>query len=184
MPIPLITRGDTNGKRKTSEMPALRVHTKHIKRFPVQSYRKIQRPALQELRQTLSCEGKMKPVSTRAPAPKLTQALLKSKHPHDKQNIQDLIAALRSQLNHVRDQTAFLALKRSEMRPDDQVSLYGFMDAHEQLKIEKSLLAGHAYMVQQILAKRKQSASPEIQRILCEIEKAAYCRSWPELISS
>ena len=87
-------------------------------------------------------------------------------------------------LNHVRDQTAFLDLKRTEMRPDDQMSLYGFMDAQEQLKIEKSLLAGHAYMVRQFLAKRKQAASPEIRRILREIEAAAYCRSWPELALS
>jgi hypothetical protein len=59
-------------------------------------------------------------------------------------DLQEMIQTLRSQLNRVRDQTAFLALKRSEMRSDDQVALYGFMDAQEQLKIEKSLLAGHA----------------------------------------
>ena len=150
-------------------MPALRVHTKHIKRFPVQSCRKIQRPALQALRQTLSHQGKMKPVSTRAPAPKTTQALLKSKHPHDKQDIQDLITALRSQLNRIRDQTAFLALKRSEMRPDDQVSLYGFMDAQEQLKIEKSLLAGHAEVLRDMMSERKVKLDMETRRFLNEI---------------
>ena len=111
----------------------------------------------------------MKTVSTRAPAPKTTQALLKSKHPHDKQDIQDLIAALRAQLNHVRDQTAFLALKRSEMRTDDQVTLYGFMDAQEQLKIEKSLLAGHAWMLQDMMAEMKLKPDMETRRLLNEI---------------
>ena len=110
---------------------------------------------MQELRPEISCQSKMKPVSTRALAPKATQALLKSKHPHDKQDIQDLITALRSQLSRVREQTAFLALKHTEMRPDDQVSLYGFMDAQEQLKIENSLLAGHARMLQDMMVERK-----------------------------
>lgn len=139
---------------------------------------------MQELPQTISCEvftepceaktakkgqSKMKPVSTRALAPQATQALLKSKHPHDKQDIQDLITALRSQFSHVKTQTAFLDLKRTEMRPDDQVSLYGFMDAQEQLKIEKSLLAGHVRMLQDMMAEMKLKPDMEIRRLLNEI---------------
>ena len=115
----------------------------------------------------------MKTVSTRAPAPKTTQALLKSKHPHDKQDIQDLIAALCAQLSHVKAQTAFLALKRSEMRPDDQVSLYGFMDAQEQLKIEKSLLAGHAQMLRDMMTEMKLKPDMETRHLLNEIRNNA-----------
>jgi len=80
-----------------------------------------------------------------------------------------LITALRSQLNRIRDQTAFLALKRSEMRPDDQVSLYGFMDAQEQLKIEKSLLAGHAEVLRDMMSERKVKLDMETRRFLNEI---------------
>ena len=115
----------------------------------------------------------MKPVFTRAPAPKTTQVLLKSKHLHDKQDIQDLIAALRAQFNHVKAEKAFLALKRSEMRADDQVSLYGFMDAQEQLKIEKSLLAGHARLLQDMMAEIKLKPNMETRRLLNEIRNAA-----------
>jgi len=115
----------------------------------------------------------MKPVSIRAPAPKTTQALLKSKHPHDKQDLREMITALRTQLNHVRDQTAFLDLKHTEMRPDDQVSLYGFMDAQEQLKIEKSLLAGHALMLWDMMADRKIKPDMETRRLLTEIRNNA-----------
>lgn len=72
-------------------------------------------------------------------------------------------------MSHVKAQAAFLDLKRAEMRPDDQVSLYGFMDAQEQLKIEKSLLAGHAGMLQDMIAERKTKPDIETQRLLNEI---------------
>ena len=84
-------------------------------------------------------------------------------------DIQEMIEALRSQLNHVRDQAAFLALKRSEMRPDDQMSLYGFMDAQEQLKIEKSLLIGHVSILQDMMSERKVKPDMETRRLLNEI---------------
>ena len=131
--------------------------------------------------QTISRQGKMRLASAvkrdgnlrRTPDAKAR----KGSRNCEADDLQEMITALRSQLSHVKTQTAFLALKRSELWPDDQMSLYGFMDAHEQLKIEKSLLGGHAYMVRQILAKRKQTASPEIRGILREIEAAAYGRS-------
>ena len=84
-----------------------------------------------------------------------------------------MIEVLRSQLNHVRDQTAFFALKRSEMRPDDQVSLYGFMDAQEQLKIEKSLLAGHVPILQEMMTEMKVKPNKETRRLLNDIHNAA-----------
>ena len=157
---------------------------------------------MQELRQTISREGEAAESCEAKTAKKDKMRLVNAvkrggnvrrdpdaKVRKDSRNckaddLQEMITALCSQLSHVKAQTAFLALKCSEMRPDDQVSLYGFMDAQEQLKIEKSLLAGHAYIVRQILAKRKQTTSPEIRRILREIEMSAYCRSWPELSSS
>lgn len=171
-------------------MPALRIHTKHIKRFSVQSYRKIQRPALQELRQTLSRQGKMRLASAvkrggsllrrsnsgyggreskRAPDAKARKGSRNCKA----DDLQEMVTALRSQLNHVRDQTAFLSLKRSEMRPGDHVSLYGFMDAQEQLKIEKSLLAGHAPILQDMMTEMKVKPDMETRRLLNEIRNNA-----------
>ena len=88
-------------------------------------------------------------------------------------DLQEMITVLRSQLNHVKAQTAFLALKRSEMRPDDQISLYGFMDAQEQLKIEKSLLAAHAPMLQDMMTEMKVKPDIETRRLLSEIRNIA-----------
>ena len=154
-------------------MSALRVHTKHIQRFPVQSYRKIQRPALQELRQTLSRQCKMRLTSAVKRGDNLrrtpdAKARIGSRN-FKAADLQEITEALRSQLSHVKDQTAFLALKRSEMRPADQVSLYGFMNAQEQLKIEKSLLAGHALMLQDMMAERKLKPDREIRHLLSDI---------------
>jgi hypothetical protein len=157
---------------------------------------------MQELRQTISCQGeaaepydlsaeairakgeakmakkgKMRSASAvkrggnlrRAPDAKARKGSRSCKA----DDLQEMITALRAQLNHVRDQTAFLALKRSEMRPDDQVSLYGFMDAQEQLKIEKSLLAGHAWMLRDMMTESKFKPDVETRRLLNEIRNAA-----------
>jgi len=172
--MPLATRGDANGKRKTDEVSCLWRFKLAIPRLQILCrWPESPRPAMQGLRPEISCQSKMKPVSTRALAPKATQALLKSKHPHDKQDIKDLITTLRSQLSHVKAQTAFLDLKRTEMRSDDQVSLYGFMDAQEQLKIEKSLLAGHARMLRDMIAEMKLKPAMETRRLLTEIRNVA-----------
>ena len=88
-------------------------------------------------------------------------------------DLQEMITAIRSQLNHVRDQTSFLALKRSEMRPGDQMSLYGFMDAQEQLKIENSLLGGHAQMLLDMMVERKLKPDMDTRRLLNEIRNVA-----------
>ena len=128
---------------------------------------------MQELPQTISRQGKMRFDCA-------LKCFGKSKYKpdarmlEDRQNskaddIQEMIEALRSQLSHVRAQTAFLDLKRTEMRPDDQVSLYGFMDAQEQLKIEKSLLAGHVPILQEMMTEMKIKPNKETRRLLNEI---------------
>jgi len=96
-----------------------------------------------------------------------------------KKDVHELIAELRHCHARTKDQAAFLALKQSELRPGDEISFFWYLQAKEQLHIEQSLLSGHAYMVRQILANRKQSASPEIRQTLREIEATAYCRSCP-----
>ena len=132
---------------------------------------------MQELPQTISRQGKMRLASAvkrggtlkRAPDAKARKGSQSCKA----DDLQEMITALRAQLNHVRDQTAFLDLKRTEMRPDDQVSLYGFMDAQEQLKIEKSLLAGHAQMLQDMMAERKLKPDMDTRRLLNDIRNNA-----------
>ncbi len=104
---------------------------------------------------------------------------LKGRQNRKADDLQEMIATLRSQYEKVKTQAAFLELKQSELRPGDEISFFGYLQAKEQLNIEQSLLSGHAYMVRQILANRKQSASPEIRQTLREIEAATYCRSCP-----
>ena len=177
-------------------MSELRIHAKHIKRVQVQSQWQIQRPALQELRQAISRKGKMRFAravkrdgsllrrsssgyggreSKRAPGART----LKGRQNCKVDDLQEMIATLRSQYEKVKTQAAFLELKQSELRPGDEISFFWYLQAKEQLYIEQSLLSGHAYMVRQILANRKQSASPEIRQTLREIEATAYCRSCP-----
>lgn len=89
------------------------------------------------------------------------------------EDLRKMIDAFRSQLSHVRDLSAFMALKRSEIRPDDQVSLYGFMDTQEQLKIETSLLAGHVPILQEMMAEMKVKPNKETRSLLNEIRNMA-----------
>ena len=177
-------------------MSELRIHAKHIKRVQVQSQWQIQRPALQELRQAISRQCKMRftcPVkhdgnllrrsssgyggreSKRASGART----LKGRRNCKADDLQEMIATLRSQYEKVKTQAAFLELKQSELRPGDEISFFWYLQAKEHLHIEQSLLSGHAYMVRQILAKRKRATSPEIGGILREIEAATYCRSCP-----
>ena len=81
----------------------------------------------------------------------------------------ELISALQSHFEKVQSDNAFLALKQSELRPDDQISLFGFMDAEQQLRMEQSLLAGHAFMIQQELARRHRAPDPKTRRLLAEV---------------
>ena len=53
------------------------------------------------------------------------------------------------------------------------MSLYGFMDAQEQLKIEKSLLAGHVPILQEMMAERKIKPDMETRHLLNEIRNVA-----------
>ena len=58
--------------------------------------------------------------------------------------LQGLISELRIHYDKLREKVAWLELKHSELQPDDEVSLFGFLDAKQNLAIEKSLLSGHA----------------------------------------
>jgi len=83
--------------------------------------------------------------------------------------IPELISTLQVQLEKVRVDAAFLALKRSELRPSDQTSVFGMMDSREQLRIETSLLAGHAFMIQEMVCKNKIKLDSKSRQILAQI---------------
>ena len=90
-----------------------------------------------------------------------------------KQEIQELIAELEKHYRKVQEKIEYLALKRGELRPDDWISHSLFMDADEELRIERSLLTGHALMVSQTIAKNKIKLDAETQRILNKILAAS-----------
>ncbi|MDD4869543.1 MAG: hypothetical protein PHR77_03195 [Kiritimatiellae bacterium] len=81
----------------------------------------------------------------------------------------EILSCLQTQLGKVQTDTTFLALKQSELKPDDQISLFGMMDAREQLNIERSLLAGHAYMIQEMVNRKKVMLDRKSEQVLRNI---------------
>jgi len=81
----------------------------------------------------------------------------------------ELIAQLRIHYERVQENTAFLSLKESELRPGDEISFFGFHQTREQLFQEHSLLAGHAHLVQETITREKITISAGDQRLLREI---------------
>ena len=83
--------------------------------------------------------------------------------------IPKLISSLQSHFEKVQSNSAFLSLKQSELRPDDYVSLSGMMEVQEQLRIEHSLLAGHAFMIQEMITRKKVTLDMQSYRQLRRI---------------
>ena len=88
----------------------------------------------------------------------------------NKIDIQAQIAALKSQHEKVKALAAFLDLKQAELRPGDEISFFGFLEAKEQLAIEQSVLSGHAGMVQEFIQKERVPLDADSQRILRQIQ--------------
>ena len=90
------------------------------------------------------------------------------------EDIQELIAKLRVSYGEVQGKREFLALKKSELRPGDEISFFGFMQAREQLACETSLLVGHAFLAQEIISKKKIAVSAADRRFLKEINALSW----------
>ncbi|MDD5677066.1 MAG: hypothetical protein PHW60_03620 [Kiritimatiellae bacterium] len=88
-------------------------------------------------------------------------------------NFREMIAVLRSQYEKVKAQTAFLDLKQSELRPGDEISFFGYLQAKEELTIEQSLLSGHAWMLQTMAKERELDFNLDTRRLLAEIRNIA-----------
>jgi len=86
-----------------------------------------------------------------------------------KTDIPELIMELRTHYGSVQEKTEFFRLKQSELRLGDEVSFFGFHQCREQLFQEHSLLAGHAHLVQETIAREKITISADDQRLLREI---------------
>ena len=88
-----------------------------------------------------------------------------------KKDVHELIAELRRCHARAKDQAAFLALKQSELRPGDEISFFGYLQAKEQLYIEQSLLSGHAFMVQEVIQRKHINLDRDSRHILNELSK-------------
>jgi hypothetical protein len=85
-------------------------------------------------------------------------------------DLQELIAALRSQQEKVEALDAFLDLKQSELRPENEMSFFGFLQAQEQLHIERSVLAGHALMLERAIRTKQIKLDLESRSFLRQIQ--------------
>jgi len=88
--------------------------------------------------------------------------------------LHELIAALRNHYEKVGEMTAWLELKQSELRPGNELSFLGFMEAQKNLILEQSILAGHVFMIEEDIRTHSMNLDPADARALQEI--ARYCR--------
>jgi hypothetical protein len=150
-----VKQNDNQKKGKTESMPVVQRHQKQIARLQVPCKRQeVERPPMCRLRQAIPADGTM--TATHG-------------------EIHELISELRGQLDKVREKVAWLELKQSELRPGDQISYLGFLEAKQNLAVEQSLLSGHALMVQEDIQKWRITIDPQSARILKEIVR--YSRS-------
>lgn len=91
--------------------------------------------------------------------------------------LHELIAALRAHYDKIQDMTAWLELKQSELRPGDELSFLGFMDAQRNLVFEQSLLDSHATMVEQDLQAAGIAPDPDISILIRNIRRMTYVSS-------
>jgi len=83
--------------------------------------------------------------------------------------VRRLITDLNTQFAKVQEHLEFLSIKQSELRPDDEISFFGLLQARKQFACEVTLLAGHAQMVQEKIATEKVSLGPATKALLKDI---------------
>ncbi len=83
--------------------------------------------------------------------------------------VRNLITELNVLFGKVQEKREFLSLKQSELHPSNEISFFGFLQAREQLAYETSVLAGHAHMIQEMIATEKLTLDPVSKRLLKEI---------------
>jgi hypothetical protein len=88
----------------------------------------------------------------------------------DEHITESLVEALRQHAEKVRTQAAFLALKQSELRPDDEMSFFGHQQAREELTLEAGLLKGHLLMIQQEIRQTHRAVNADLRKALNQAE--------------
>jgi len=83
--------------------------------------------------------------------------------------VQLLITELNVLFGKIQAKREFLSLKESELHPSSEISFFGFLQAREQLAFETSVLAGHAHMIQEMIATEKLTLDPVSKRLLKEV---------------
>lgn len=95
----------------------------------------------------------------------------------EQRDVQQLIAELRLHFERTKEMAAFVSLKQSELRPDDEISFFGLLQAREQLAVQSSLLAGHSQLLNDEVVRMKQPLDPASLHLLKEV--SAYARQLP-----
>jgi len=72
-----------------------------------------------------------------------------------KQYVADLLSTLSRLHESVKEKSAFLALKLSELRPGDEISQQFYQEAREQLIREENLLLGHARKILDLVQRKR-----------------------------
>ena len=128
------TPWDTHGKRKTDEMSIVQGLPQQVAWVQIPRERQeIQGSAMQGMRKAIPGHGDMilnRRLLREVHKTSLSRYSLACVSPTE---LPELISGLESHFEKVQADAAFLALKQSELRPDDHVSLCGVMEAQEQL---------------------------------------------------
>lgn len=83
--------------------------------------------------------------------------------------IQELVATLKRHYEKVKNDSAFLTLKQGEAQSGSELTLMCYMAVKEQHEFERSLLGGHALMVQHMFHEKKLKLDTDTHRLLNEI---------------
>ena len=81
-------------------------------------------------------------------------------------NIQEMQKALQETLERVQSLAAFLSLKQSEAMSGGEYTMISYMNAKQELEIEKSLLTGHANILQSTLKEQDHPPKHETKQLL------------------
>ena len=79
------------------------------------------------------------------------------------------LANLSTHLNRAKSLAAFVDLKKSEIRPGDRFGFASHIGEEQELKIEKSVLAGQMFDVQQQLDQMRVRLPANVARLLNDV---------------
>ena len=81
-------------------------------------------------------------------------------------DMHEMHSVLQEQLERVQALSAFLSLKEAEAMSGGEYTMISYMTAKQELEIEKSLLAGHAHMLQARFREQNHSPTPKTKQLL------------------